>query len=255
MLKNETFCSLVKNTNLLSSQDVSSYLKALCAEINSVHKIPQSSLSNCNGEWYELVLAIGAWNYSVEHNLDFVLLKIPNAARFDLFSLYSKHIHDGLLHYRERLQTEGISLSMSNPDFVIVKRDANRRHDAIDVSRLTVSDIDSINNEYKHYIHRCNNTEFIGVASAKVSLRPDRRFQLCNEAQIIKSVNEYLSKTNGWNEGNIKYISIAPSYSDADRSALNVALTSSIVFGEPKLAIDNLVTVNDTQRDFGFMRI
>ncbi|MFM2429094.1 MAG: hypothetical protein RLZZ511_307 [Cyanobacteriota bacterium] len=208
------------------------------------------ALNNCHGDWYEWLIALSAWNYHVDHPDSYLLLPLPNVARFDVMRLYQDEFYDLIEDLRAKvLEFTEVELITSNPDFVLLDPKAIEKFDLFShkIDVITPEIIQQISEAYRLFQAQCRFEEIIGYVSVKTSLRPDRRLQIAHEGSLMKALYIHL-QTRQWivKPGGISYYAASTSMNDPDRKALKTVATHSIttVHSLPQAAVDEVFTVN-----------
>ncbi len=208
--------------------------------------VSTQALSNCHGDWYEWLLAIYAWNISIQHNLQYTAVNLPNISQFDSSSLYQERLLGFVVDLRRKLQPLDVSLITSNPDFVIVR--SGLFEDRQLIQNIDPESIDKVTSIYQSLVNKCDFNDIKGYMSAKYSLRPDRRLQIAHEGSLMKALYAHL-QTRDWvlDARGISYFAVSTSISDADIEALKTIATHSItnVNERPKSAVDTLYAITD----------
>lgn len=213
--------------------------------------VSTGSLSNCHGDWFEWLLAIVGWNVSLSSGKSFVPFMIPNVKQFDSLSLYNDQLFSMVQHLRQQVRHATVELITSNPDFVVARRAvANGLPISGPISAITPSLLDALKSIYRDFVGRCDYGDICSYASAKTSLRPDRRLQIPHEGSLVKALHVHL-QTRLWitNPPVLKYYAITARAGEADRSALRTVATHSIttVTSTPQAAVDDVFAVATLQ--------
>ena len=188
-------------------------------------------INNARGEWLEDALKVIFWNSAVEHsNGNSVIVKLPNAAQLQFRDLYEPRAKGYLDELFQSLKDRGMDMQMSNPDFICVTglSDGNdTTREPITVSEQSMQMLDSA---YENLIGQCSADAIPFVITVKTSTRPDRRYQIVHEANVVKSLVAHLGG-RFWNRDlyTAFYAMIASRVSPADRNALRNPATHTLV--------------------------
>jgi hypothetical protein len=251
----EAFCSVrngqLPNINetfrgILNSLD--SAVKAECVDVK------QGALSNCHGDWYEWIIACVAWNFRLTSNKNSIALLLPNISRFDVARLYTSDLYEHINDLRRKvLDTAGVQLITSNPDFVVINPDGIELDDSfnIPITEFTEGTIKKLQEAYRYFIGKCLFNNIIAYISVKSSFRPDRRLQIPHEGSLMKATYIHL-QTREWviNPRGLKYYAAASEVGNADRDALKTVATHSItnVQSLPQAAVDEVFEINTVEQ-------
>ena len=129
------------------------------------------------------------------------------------------------------LENDDISMEMSNPDFLCVTNlsgDVARYFS----DRLTMGTdtLDRLTNAYHQVVGQCHATSVPFVLTVKTSIRPDRRYQVVHEANVVKTLMAHLSG-RFWNKDlySAFYAMVVDRVTEADRQVLKNPATYSLV--------------------------
>jgi hypothetical protein len=188
-------------------------------------------LRNSRGEWLEYVLKIVFWNIAVEFNEGkTVIVKLPNATQLRFRDLYESRAKGYLEELFVSLGNRGMDMQMSNPDFLCVTNLA----DDIDLpsKQVVVSEesLKALDTAYQKLQGRCAADSVPFVLTVKTSVRPDRRYQIVHEANVVKSLVAHLAG-RFWQQDlyTAFYAMVASNVSAADRNALRNPATHTLV--------------------------
>ncbi|MBC7970805.1 MAG: Cfr10I/Bse634I family restriction endonuclease, partial [Verrucomicrobia bacterium] len=155
----EAFCSVrngqIPNINETFRGILDSLDNAVKAECPGV---TQGALSNCHGDWYEWIIACVAWNFRLTSNKSSMALLLPNISRFDVASLYTSNLYEHINDLRQKvLDTAGVQLITSNPDFVVINLDGIQLDDSLNtpITEFTEGTINKLQESYRHFIRKC----------------------------------------------------------------------------------------------------
>lgn len=249
--KTKAFCELLNFTIPPDNKLITELIKELDDEIKeSFPYITREALSNAHGDWYELLIAIKAWNYHIDNPNSFLALLLPNVRVFDVAKLYKNELNNLILDLREKVQVAAsVQLVTSNPDFVILDTQNIEVPELFNnrIETITEESIRLIKDAYQEFISKCDFNDIDGYLAVKSSLRPDRRLQIAHEGSLMKAIYIHL-QTRQWiiNPRGLKYYAIATKVGDSDRKALKTVATHSIitVHDKPQAAVDEIYEVN-----------
>lgn len=257
---NEIYKDQIPSGNIKDNLDIlQNYVKSVA--ISKGLKIPSTgAFSNTRGLWFEVMIAIRAWNYRIKRGLDsHLIIKMPNVKTFDFRKLFDNDTREKLNQLELSLLTHKnkVRLITSNPDILIIKqKDLVRNDFNKPIKELNQKNIDDAINLYKTIEGRCKWDSVMAGIGLKTSLRPDRRLQLVHEGNILKSLFAHL-KMRYWDQKAVfKYYGAASeSISSADDDALQTAATHTIVNvnSTPERAVDeifSLLTFEDIDKMF-----
>jgi len=210
--------------------------------------VNQGALNNVHGNWYEWLLSIAAWNTHVEHETEFVAFTLPNVTGFDSSKLYVPPLHAMIEHLRrEVINSAGVSLISSNPDFVIVETDTKAVQLPRPITVITPELITQLDTMYRQFVNQCEFGDIRGYIAAKTSFRPDRRLQIPHEGSLMKALYVHL-QTRLWimEPKELKFYAVTAKPKDADYAALRTVATHSIttVSSKPQSAVDAILPIN-----------
>jgi hypothetical protein len=215
--------------------------------------VSQNALNNCNGDWYEWLIAIEAWNLRVEaeENL-FGAFLLPKKDSYDVANLYEPKISELVSDLREKVrESTDVELITSNPDFVII--DVSRFTDLPDWFDRPIDDIDEdtvsrLEEAYRLFDGRCELDDVRGYIGAKRSMRPDRRLQMPHEGSLMKAIYTHI-QTREWiiEPQGISYYAVSADLNNSDREALRTVATHSITTVDkvPEAAVDDAFILDD----------
>ncbi|NJL14209.1 MAG: Cfr10I/Bse634I family restriction endonuclease [Microscillaceae bacterium] len=214
----------------------------------------QGALNKIHGDWYELILAISAWNFYLKNSDAHLMIQLPKISSFDVSKLYEEKYYNMIIDLKGKLKkVSSVNLVTSNPDFVIIKNSLARSVITVieGIDSININHASSLNNLYNSFISLCGIEDIIGYASVKLSLRPDRRLQIPHEGSLMKAIYAHL-QTRDWeiNQPGIKYYAISASIGEADREALRTVATHSIavVSSLPQAAVDGVFDIDSLER-------
>lgn len=219
--------------------------------------VPNSqAFSNTRGFWFEVFIAVHAWNYRIRHNLgDVLIVKMPNVSSFDFRRIFEEKTDKMLKQLEISLLKNNVRLITSNPDLLIVEQeDLTLDEHNKPISCLDTQSIMNAVNLYKVLENKCRWNSLKAGIGVKTSLRPDRRLQVVYEGNILKSLFAHL-KMRHWSRGaTFEYYGASSELiSGADDDALQTAATHTIVNVDslPERAVDglySLLTFDDIEK-------
>ena len=188
-------------------------------------------INNARGEWLECVLKIVLWNVAVEHtDGQAVIIKLPNATQLQFRSLYEPRAKNYLDELFNSLKERGMDMQMSNPDFICVKDLTGENAPVLEPVIINEQSMQMLDNFYRRLIGHCHADAIPFVITVKTSIRPDRRYQIVHEANVVKSLVAHLAG-RFWRQDlyTAFYAMIASNVSQADRNALRNPATHTLV--------------------------
>nr|WP_269744425.1 Cfr10I/Bse634I family restriction endonuclease [Paenibacillus sp. Aloe-11] len=221
--------------------------------------VPNSqAFSNTRGFWFEVFIAVYAWNYRIKENLSEVLIvKMPNVSSFNFRRIFEEKTDKMLKQLELSLLKSNVRLITSNPDLLIVEQEklVLEEHN-IPISCLDTQSIMKAVNLYKVLESKCHWDSLKAGIGVKTSLRPDRRLQVVHEGNILKSLFAHLKMRHWDREAAFKYFGASSEMiTGADDDALQTAATHTIVNVNslPERAVDglfSLLTFEDIEKMF-----
>lgn len=251
--KIESLCELLNGALPHEDTSFTHLFKKMDTEVRaSFPEVSTGALSNVHGDWYENLIAVVAWNMMVDGKCEYLLLPIPKASSFDLWSLYESKLYEYVKDLRSKVfDSTGTMLITSNPDFVILKKSAIPNLKAESISALTPKNLSMVNELYVQAGGMCGFDDLIGFLSVKTSMRPDRRLQVCHEGAMMKSVYSHI-RTREWilNATGMKYFAATTKLTTADRNALRSVAGHSLahVQGLPESSVDEAFCVDSVRQ-------
>ena len=188
-------------------------------------------INNSRGEWLEDALKVIFWNSAVEHSDgNAAIVKLPNAAQLQFRDLYEPRAKGYLDELFQSLKDRGMDMQMSNPDFICVTGLEDGDDTVAEPITVSGQSMQMLDNAYEKLIGQCNADEIPFVITVKTSTRPDRRYQIAHEANVVKSLVAHLGG-RFWNRDlyTAFYAMIASRVSPADRNALRNPATHTLV--------------------------
>lgn len=189
-------------------------------------------IQNARGEWFEYVLSLIFWNVAAEFNKsNIVIVKLPNATQLRFHELYEDRARRYLEELFESLGAREIEMTMSNPDFVCV---INLPDDIATGFRklmyMSEASVGTLDQAYQVLPGLCRADSVPFVLTVKTSIRPDRRYQIVHEANVVKSLVAHLAG-RFWQQDlyTAFYAMIASNVNQSDRSVLRNPVTHSLV--------------------------
>lgn len=214
--------------------------------------VSQNALNNCNGDWYEWLIAIRAWNLRVESDEDlFAALLMPKKSSYDVADLYTSKISQLVSDLRRKVrESTDVELITSNPDFVLI--DTSRFSDLPDwfdqkIDSVEEDKMDRLETAYELFDGGCELDDVRGYVGAKRSMRPDRRLQMPHEGSLMKAIYTHI-QTREWiiEPQGINYYAVSSDLNSSDREALRTVATHSITTVDkvPEAAVDDAFVVD-----------
>ena len=188
-------------------------------------------INNARGEWLEYVLKMIFWDTAMERGAGkAVIVKLPNAAQLQFRDLYEPVAKTYLDELFQSLNDRGIDMQMSNPDFICVTDVADESGLPLDPINANEQSMRMLDTAYEKLIGKCNADAIPFVITVKTSIRPDRRYQIVHEANVVKSLVAHLGG-RFWKRDlyTAFYAMIASNVSPADRNALRNPATHTLV--------------------------
>jgi hypothetical protein len=247
------FCELLNNTIPEQNQNLGELFNRMNNSIREIADVSPSALSNVNGDWYEWLIAIQAWNDFINSRVFHLAIPLPNVSGLDITSLYIPELHNLITDLKNKVQQTNVELITSNPDFVIINGDHARKilHEPQIIERISHESLFNLNSVYTSFLNSCQFENIIGYLSVKKSLRPDRRLQWSHEGSLIKALYKHI-QTRKWilNPKGIRYYGMSTYLSPADIIGLRTVATHSIITVEtsPDRAVDEVFVVNSLQQ-------
>ena len=188
-------------------------------------------INNARGEWLEYVLKMIFWNATMEHDAGkAVIVKLPNATRLPFRNLYEPVARTYLDELFKSLNDRGMDMQMSNPDFICVADVADESGLPLEPINASEQSVRMLDTAYERLIGKCRADAIPFVITVKTSIRPDRRYQIVHEANVVKSLVAHLGG-RFWKRDlyTAFYAMIASDVSTADRNALHNPATHTLV--------------------------
>lgn len=207
----------------------------------------RNAFVNACGNWFEALIVARLWNARptlADPNL--LIVKLPNVKTFDFTRLLDKESSDLLDDLRTSLVSSQVQMVTSNPDLVIVRSEALANNPAFaPIADLGAASIRKLYDAYGHIKGVCDWTSIVAGVGLKVSLRPDRRFQLVHEGNIVKSIFAHLRTRHWARDTRLQYYIASLKVTAADKRALQTAVTHTIVNVDsiPEPAVDGFFVI------------
>ncbi|MBO9131434.1 Cfr10I/Bse634I family restriction endonuclease [Bacillus sp. 165] len=222
----------------------------------------QGAFSNTRGTWFEAFVAVFAWNFRIENQLnDILIVKMPNVKTFDFRRIFNPKTSEMISQLDRSLLThtggENVRLITSNPDLLIVKQESlvqkafNER-----IQTLNLPQLEEASGLYRYLEGNVSWDSLVAGVGIKTSLRPDRRLQVVHEGNILKALFAHLKMRNWNRHPRFRYYGASSEkISQADDDALQTAATHSIINVDtpPERAVDDifsLTTFDDINKMF-----
>jgi hypothetical protein len=189
-------------------------------------------IQNVRGDWLEHILGVIFWNTVAGSDYtDTAIVRLPSAAQLHFHEIYEPRARGYLEELFASLQPHHIQMTMSNPDFICVS-DLPSNVSVLTNSHLTLgeSSASAIANTYEALRGICNARSIPFVLTVKTSVRPDRRYQIVHEANVVKALVAHLAG-RFWQKDlyTAFYAMVASPVSDSDRGVLRNPATHSLV--------------------------
>ena len=223
-------------TDLLN--DLEQQVKAAAvARFGAGSNLSGGAINNARGQWLENVLQLVFWNASAVFSSNLAtIVKLPNASQLSFRSLYEPRAKGYLDELFDSLASQGMDMQMSNPDFICVAgvHTTGQVPNGITTSpsSLVVNETSmaTLDDAYKNLIGQCHADSLPFVLTVKTSLRPDRRYQVVHEANVVKSLVAHLAGRFWKRELNTAfYAMVAGNVSPPDRVVLRNPVTHTLV--------------------------
>ena len=205
--------------------------------------------NNVRGDWLEQILAVIFANLTATGEYgNTVITRLPNTGTMPYQELFGPTARAYLTDLYDSLEEHHISMTMSNPDFVCVTNLSDEVFAAIrGPFTLKVTDIETLWDAYKSIQGRCDPFHIPFVLTVKTSVRPDRRYQIVHEANIVKALAAHLASRYWKRDLYIPfYALIAGPVSDSDRKVLRNPVTHTLVqvSWDPAPVVDSVYSID-----------
>jgi len=212
------------------------------------------ALKNLYGAWFEKTLTIVTWNAAHDFNVRNprkrrVIVPLPDSQTLKFWHLFDEDAQDKLEQgLFAGMSACGISMTMSNPDFICVSLDDEAMYNAHfsrEVPSVSAARLQALENTYNNLKNRCSYKSFVFGLSVKTELRPDRRYQIIYEGSIFKALLSHLVMRYWDKDIKMKYygLSLVPPTAGDARVMTNPSIDSLIsVWVEPRRAVDEMVS-------------
>lgn len=215
--------------------------------------LERGGLRNVRGGWFEDILGLTFWNVAAEVSRGHTaIVKLPNANQLSFHHLFEPRSRNYLEELFASLESDNIAMEMSNPDFLCVT-DLPREIAKYFSDNLTLSadTIEVLSNAYQQVIGQCHATTVPFVLTVKTSIRPDRRYQVVHEANVVKTLMAHLSG-RFWNKDlySAFYAMVAGRVTGSDRQVLRNPATYSLVQvnWQPVALVDDVFQIETLQQ-------
>lgn len=213
-------------------------------------------LRNARGEWLENLLALTFWNAAAEvSDGHTAIVKLPNANQLSFHQLFEPRSREYLEELFLSLENDDISMEMSNPDFLCVTNlPADMARFFSDSLAMSADTINRLNNAYRQVVGQCHANSIPFVLTVKTSIRPDRRYQVVHEANVVKTLMAHLSG-RFWDKDlySAFYAMVVERVTESDRQVLRNPATYSLVqvSWQPVALVDDVFQIEtlDQVRD------
>lgn len=212
----------------------------------------RGGINNARGEWLEYMLKFIFWNVCATFDGNpTIIVKLPNSAQLNFRDLYEIKAKSYLDQLFDSLQRQGMDMQMSNPDFVCVTNLPDAVKDLLEPMSITEQNADILNSLYTKLVGECDADSVPFVLTVKASLRPDRRYQIVHEANVVKSLVAHLAG-RFWQRdlATAFYAMVASRVSPGDRNALRNPATHTLVQVSwlPVPVVDDVYQINTVEQ-------
>ena len=218
-----------KDMSFLECLDALSNLAKIAA-IQTYGAAPHpGSLNNCRGQWFELIFYKFFWEVIKKRggeDIDF--LRMPSATNnMKITNLFLPEQND---------EVRKIRPATSNPDYLVL---ANLDNLLTDLKHRTWYE----NFQNVDFFGKVDLTKISAFLSIKTTSRPDRKYQLLHEANMVKAICSV-----SYNH-NIKFVAVDLESKKANKEAFQSSSILSMVENKHQRSglnktIDNSITVN-----------
>ena len=255
--KKGAFCHVLDR--IPSGKTLTETVEHIGDRVQNNYPVSRQALNNCNGDWYEWLLAIKAWNKRIQENdHDFyAALLLPKKNSYEVYNLYVDRIREYVPDLKQKVRrSTDVELISSNPDFAIIDTSRFADSDLPDwffepIDPITQKKIDRLKDAYKLFDGKCELDDLRGYIGAKKSTRPDRRLQFSHEGSLMKAIYAHI-RTREWimDPQEISYYAVSGDLSGADRDALSTVATHSITTVDklPEAAVDEAFIADTHQQ-------
>ncbi|MDR6884315.1 Cfr10I/Bse634I family restriction endonuclease [Bacillus sp. 3255] len=207
----------------------------------------KTAFNNSRGTWFEVLLAVWAWNYCYHKSDNYAVIRLPNVRVLDFHDVFESDTRGKLQELLNSLQKNNVKMITSNPDFIIIKKDLLIDEE---IKNLSIDNMKKVFSLYKEVQHSLKWNEVLIGIGVKTSLRPDRRLQLVHEGNILKSLFTHLKMRFWVRDYFFKYLVVSnKKLNRADIAALETAATHTIVNVDsiPESAVDGHYHIKSKQ--------
>lgn len=209
-------------------------------------------IANVRGDWLEQILAVIFANITADGSYgNTAIVRLPDTDKMEFRELF-KSVPKGYLDdLYQSLKDRGISLTMSNPDFVCVTNLSDDIMEEIggDVV-LGEATVDKLSKAYESVRGQCDPFSIPFVLTVKTSVRPDRRYQIVHEANVVKALGAHLA-SRYWKKDLYFpfYALIANKVSKSDREVLKNPVTHTLVqvSWDPVSVVDEVYEIDSVE--------
>lgn len=207
-------------------------------------EITLGSLNNNRGSWFEMMAAASLWNASLalRRSTDLVTVHLPSATQggVRLPSFLTNDV---------RNQIRGAEIFSSNTDFLCARDlEWDRLPEVFNrqITSLSERNIQTLLHAHERLLARCGRGSIASMVALKTSTRPDRRYQIMHEANLLKAIAIQLNRVNQDQEENPSFIVITTEPHDADERILRAPSFASVTIGQPSPTVDQIFNVRTT---------
>jgi hypothetical protein len=209
-------------------------------------------LANVRGDWLEYILGVVFWNTVANSQWETTaILRLPSNTQLEFRELYDDQSRGYLTQLFQSLDSYDIRLTMSNPDFICVTDLPKSITDRLRVPiRLDMESFALIENSYQKIRGMCHANSIPFAMTVKTSVRPDRRYQIVHEANVVKALVAHLG-SRFWNRElyTAFYAMVANRVSESDRRVLRNPATHTLtqVSWKPVPLVDGVYEIDSVE--------
>lgn len=223
------------------------------ADAKGLKQPTSSAFSNTRGLWFEIIVAVHAWNYRITHGLtNHFIIKMPNVKMYDFRHIFDTQTASMLDQLERTIQyyRPQIRLTTTNPDLLIVRQKGliNSADDAL--TNLSLENLNKVTQLCNIIRGKCEWSSVRAGIGLTTSMRPDRRLQLVQEGNVLKSIFAHLRMRHWNNSVDFEYHGASSEKcSSADDEAFRSVASHSIVNvnSTPERAVDGIHSLLNTE--------
>jgi hypothetical protein len=215
-------------------------------------------LRNVRGEWLEYILGVIFWNTVAESRFrDTAIVRLPNAAQLRFHDLYEPQARGYLVELFDSLREHDIQLIMSNPDFICVSGLPDALVEKLRTP-LTMGEasVAILQMAYENIRGHCHAGSIPFAVTVKSSVRPDRRYQIVHEANVVKALVLHLASRFWRRDLYIAfYAMVASRVSSSDREVFRNPATHTLVHVSwtPEPLVDKVFEIDSAEEVMGMI--